>query len=268
MFDVHIMSHIAQQEMRKMSMPSFPDSNKFPTLEQALSAVVASIAMEEMALSHVLNAESEKIKFVLGCAKAKGCDNFNLGELLAVNKSAEDVINSITKLQIILKEKLDTASKFVPPIPDPPIPPPCIPKFTSQPGYVWHKDKALFLMGAGKCHTNNEPCNDGIRLVHRNCESLILLPQGKEYCILLELEAKNKTAHPAKIDVEFFIANEIVRKESISQDKSEDKMIISHPLRYNAPTGGMDSYVAFRLRSPEKLSCVASSISIYLQDLA
>ena len=242
-----------------MSMPSFPDLNKIPTLEQSLSAVVVSIAMEEIALSRVINAESEKIKLIVDCAKAKDCNDINLEEILAVNKSADDVIKSIVKLQEILKEKLDTASKFMPPIPIPPVPPACTPKFSSQPGYIWHKNNALFLMGAGKCHTENEPCNDGIRLIRRNCESMILLPQGKTYFILFELEAKNESFAPVKIDIEFSHNNKVVKKESITQDTSDKKVKISHMTNYNSPT---DSCIAIRLTSSEKLTCVVSAITI------
>ena len=237
-----------------MSMPSFPELNKIPTLEQSLSAIVVSIAMEEMALSHVLKAESEKIKFIVDCAKTKDCNDIKLDEILAVNKSADDVIKSIVKLQAILKEKLDTASKFMPLIPVPPAPPPRIPKFSSPPGYIWHKSGALYLTGR-----ENEPCSGGIRLVHRNCESMISLPKGKTYSILFELEAKNENSLPVKIDIEFSHDNKVVKKESIAQDKPGKKVKISRVISYNALA---NTCVAIRLISLEKLTCVAGTITI------
>ena len=36
------------------------------TREEALTMIIASIAMEELALSHILNAEGEKLQYVLG----------------------------------------------------------------------------------------------------------------------------------------------------------------------------------------------------------
>ena len=49
-----------------MSMPTpvadLPDVGR----EAAISQIIATIAMEELGLSHILNAEGEKIQFVLG----------------------------------------------------------------------------------------------------------------------------------------------------------------------------------------------------------
>ena len=44
-----------------MSMPKFPDSKDILTREEALNAIITSIAMEEAALACILTAESEKL---------------------------------------------------------------------------------------------------------------------------------------------------------------------------------------------------------------
>jgi len=49
-----------------MSMPSFPPNGADMTQEEALTMIIASIAMEELALSHILNAEGEKLQYILG----------------------------------------------------------------------------------------------------------------------------------------------------------------------------------------------------------
>ena len=49
-----------------MSMPSFPPNGADMTQEEALTMIIASIAMEELALSHILNAEGEKRQYILG----------------------------------------------------------------------------------------------------------------------------------------------------------------------------------------------------------
>ena len=46
-----------------MSMPSFPPNGADMTREEALTMIIASIAMEELALSHILNAEGEKLQY-------------------------------------------------------------------------------------------------------------------------------------------------------------------------------------------------------------
>ena len=42
-----------------MSMPSYPPNGADMTREQAITMIVASIAMEERALSHIIDAEGE-----------------------------------------------------------------------------------------------------------------------------------------------------------------------------------------------------------------
>ena len=46
-----------------MSMPSFPPNGADLTREEALTMIIASIAMEELALSHIINAEGEKLQY-------------------------------------------------------------------------------------------------------------------------------------------------------------------------------------------------------------
>lgn len=48
-----------------MSMPEFPEPNPDFTLEQALIMILSSIALEEAALGHIMNAEGEKIQHIL-----------------------------------------------------------------------------------------------------------------------------------------------------------------------------------------------------------
>lgn len=48
-----------------MSMPELPKPNPDMTQEQALTMILSSIALEEVALSHIINAEGEKIQYIL-----------------------------------------------------------------------------------------------------------------------------------------------------------------------------------------------------------
>lgn len=67
----------------------------------ATAALLQSIALEEAAISHILNAEGEKIQKVLAM---HSCD---CKDILEVNKSVQDTIDKITELELVLKAKLD-----------------------------------------------------------------------------------------------------------------------------------------------------------------
>ncbi len=108
-----------------MSMPSFPPNGADMTREEALTMIIASIAMEELALSHILNAEGEKLQYILGtlpgtspCARPQ--------DVLTVNKSVTALVEAVTQNQMLLKNKLSQVLEFCPlppPPPDPPSPP-------------------------------------------------------------------------------------------------------------------------------------------------
>lgn len=67
----------------------------------AASSLVQSIALEEAAISHILNAEGEKLQ------KALALHSCDLDTILKANKSVEDMVDKITSLEIVLKAKLD-----------------------------------------------------------------------------------------------------------------------------------------------------------------
>ena len=49
-----------------MSLPSFPSISPPFTREDVVNQILASIAMEELGLSHIINAEGEKLQYILG----------------------------------------------------------------------------------------------------------------------------------------------------------------------------------------------------------
>ena len=110
-----------------MSMPSFPPNGADMTREEALTMIIASIAMEELALSHILNAEGEKLQYILGTLPgAKPCASPQ--DVLAVNKSVAALVEAVTQNQILLQNKLSHVLEFCPLPPSPPCPPaPCPP---------------------------------------------------------------------------------------------------------------------------------------------
>lgn len=106
-----------------MSMPEFPEPNPDFTQEQALTMILSSIALEELSLSHILNAEGEKIQHIL---KNKCCQSSaDAKDILAVNKSAKELLDTVLQNQIILKNKMDKVLEYLPHPPDPAPPCPC-----------------------------------------------------------------------------------------------------------------------------------------------
>lgn len=67
----------------------------------AASSLLQSIALEETAISHILNAEGEKLQ------KAISMEHCNHKDLIEVNKSVESMVEKITTLEMVLKSKLD-----------------------------------------------------------------------------------------------------------------------------------------------------------------
>lgn len=68
--------------------------------DQAISDIIESVALEQAGLSHILNAEGEKIQKIVATSC---CPR----ELLAVNKSVESMINTVTRLEMVLQSKLE-----------------------------------------------------------------------------------------------------------------------------------------------------------------
>ena len=70
------------------------------TRGQAITDLIQSVALEETALSHILNAEGEKIQ------KMVAMPDVTPEVLLATNKSVESMVNAVSRLEMILQSKL------------------------------------------------------------------------------------------------------------------------------------------------------------------
>ena len=87
-----------------MSMPVISLSDRPVCREQAVNDLIESVALEETALSHILNAEGEKLQKIIAMC------NVSPHMILEVNRSVKALINSVTRLEVILQSKLDTVS--------------------------------------------------------------------------------------------------------------------------------------------------------------
>lgn len=93
-----------------MSMPNIPDvdANVKITYDEAINLLLASIAFEELGLAHIINAEAEKIQYVVGTLKDSRCDKrASVKDLLDVNRSVERVLRNVIKKEMLLQFKLE-----------------------------------------------------------------------------------------------------------------------------------------------------------------
>jgi len=87
-----------------MSMPTIPDIKPKIEIsfEETIKLLLASIALEELSLAHIMNAEAEKVQEVI---KLGGCNKFD--ELLCINKSVEKTLKDVIKKEMLLEFKFE-----------------------------------------------------------------------------------------------------------------------------------------------------------------
>ncbi|MEG1877479.1 MAG: choice-of-anchor A family protein [Lachnospiraceae bacterium] len=66
--------------------------------EQAITDLIESVALEQTALSHILNAEGEKIQKIIAIGTS--------ADVLKANASVKNMTESITRLELVLQDKL------------------------------------------------------------------------------------------------------------------------------------------------------------------
>ena len=96
-----------------MSMPNFPNPKTLPNKEEAINAILTSIAMEEAALSHILNAEGEKLQYAIAKLSSHTCGTSGVDKILQVNESVSSLLEQVTDLQLILKNKMRLAASLL-----------------------------------------------------------------------------------------------------------------------------------------------------------
>lgn len=100
-----------------MSFPNIPDvdASISITIDQAINLLYSSIAFEELGLAHIINAEAEKIQYVLGTLEDSNLTTPpTLDELLKINKSVEHTLRSVIKTQMLLQFKLEDTMSITP----------------------------------------------------------------------------------------------------------------------------------------------------------
>ncbi|WP_223069556.1 hypothetical protein [Paenibacillus caui] len=95
-----------------MSQPNIP--NITPTISitpgQTIPLLLASVALEELALAHIINAEAEKIQFVLGTLSTDiklSPSVVSLSNLLDLDKSVQRTLRDVIKKEMLLEFKFE-----------------------------------------------------------------------------------------------------------------------------------------------------------------
>ncbi|WP_421155730.1 hypothetical protein [Peribacillus simplex] len=101
-----------------LSFPNIP--NITPTIsvtvEQTIPLLLSSIALEELALAHIINAEAEKLQFVLGTlptGTALSPAVVSLAELLAVDSSVQRTLRDVIKKEMLLEFKFENVLDLI-----------------------------------------------------------------------------------------------------------------------------------------------------------
>ena len=93
-----------------MSFPNIPDVSPAIDInrEDVINLLLASIAFEELGLAHIINAEAEKIQFVLGTLdESAPIDPPTIADLLKINSSVEHPLRNVIKTEMLLQFKLE-----------------------------------------------------------------------------------------------------------------------------------------------------------------
>lgn len=87
-----------------MSMPNIPEiSPKINiNMEEVINLLLASIAMEELGLAHIINSEGEKIQCITDDGKC--C---KLDELVEIDKSVQKTLKTVIKKEMLLEFKFE-----------------------------------------------------------------------------------------------------------------------------------------------------------------
>ncbi|WP_028546579.1 hypothetical protein [Paenibacillus taiwanensis] len=101
-----------------MSQANIP--NITPTISitagDSVNLLLASIALEELALAHIVNAEAEKIQYVLGTLPGGVTVSpaATISNLLDIDSSVQRTLQDVIKTQILLQFKLENILSNLP----------------------------------------------------------------------------------------------------------------------------------------------------------
>ncbi|MED1915382.1 hypothetical protein [Brevibacillus sp. DP1.3A] len=99
-----------------MSQPTIPNITPTisVTIEQSVSLLLTSIALEELALVNIMNAEAEKLQFVVGTSGITPEVVPTISDILAVHNSVRRTLQDVIKKEMLLQFKLENLVSIIP----------------------------------------------------------------------------------------------------------------------------------------------------------
>ncbi len=118
---------INAKELIFVSFPTIP--NITPTISitvgQTIPLLLASIALEELALAHIVNAEAEKIQFVLGTLTPTTSTltptAVTISNLLLIDASIRRTLQDVIKKEMLLQFKFENVLDLIQVTPGTPV---------------------------------------------------------------------------------------------------------------------------------------------------
>ncbi len=89
-----------------MGMPKFPEREKCPEVSTVVMQIIESVAVEELAIAHILNAEGEKLQEFV---KKYACTDISTTQFDKIGKNTTTLVNSLIVKEWILLNKLNSA---------------------------------------------------------------------------------------------------------------------------------------------------------------
>ncbi len=92
-------------------MPQIPEEKYRPTMSEVVVDLLESIALEEIALSHLMNAEAEKIQMFVG-KHHEAREKATIHEIINFNRVVNQFLQVIVMKEWMLLTKLETVVEF------------------------------------------------------------------------------------------------------------------------------------------------------------
>lgn len=88
-----------------MGMPQIPEGTNRPTFDETIIDLLESIALDHMSLSHIMNAEGEKLQELIN---KYACEEIGYGQLECSCKNTNRLINDIIMKEWLLLNRMNT----------------------------------------------------------------------------------------------------------------------------------------------------------------